>query len=153
MKKKFLGYFVLSIVFAGLIWGGVSRTIAKWENENFEVNTDTSVGISEDGLQEIQQNDIFQAKVESVKSGIWTLRLADGSQVEVEGRSLSYAIQKSFTLEENDELTIKGFYDTSGIFEISEITNLTQGNNLVLRNEYGNPLWGKGGGGGGGGSH
>lgn len=151
MIKKIMGYLVLLVIFAGLVWGGVNRTVAKWENENVEFSS-ANAGYSEDGyLREIQQNETVQATVESVKSGIWTLRLADGSLVEVEGRSLTYAIQRGFVLEEGDDLTISGFYDVSGNFELSEVINHTQGNNLVLRNEFGNPLWGKGGGGGGGG--
>ena len=121
MIKKIIGYLVLLVVFAGLVWGGVNRTMAKWENEDVALNSDYA-GYSEDGyLREIQQNETVQATVESVKSGIWTLRLADGSLVEVEGRSLTYAIQRGFVLEEGDDLTISGFYDVSEILSSQKL--------------------------------
>jgi len=144
MMKRIMSILALIIVFGGLIWGGVNYTSAKLGFENSENSTEAE-------YQELSSEELIEkiAVVEKVIADEWTLLLEDGSELIIEGRSLTYAIQKGFIPSEGDKLLLTGFEDEQGTYEIAEIKNLTRQAGLLLRNAYGQPLWGRGSGNGG----
>jgi len=78
--------------------------------------------------------------VVSVSSDLLVIELSDGSQLELEGRVLSFLIEQGFSLSEGDELTITGFYEGDK-FEVIQIVNDTSGENIRVRDQNGRPLW------------
>jgi len=78
--------------------------------------------------------------VVSVSSDLLVIELSDGSQLELEGRVLSFLIEQVFSLSEGDELTITGFYDGDK-FEVIQIVNDTSGENIRVRDQNGRPFW------------
>lgn len=143
MVKKTISILALVIAFGGLIWGGVHYTQAKIGFENSVEGETTETLLSEEELLE------KTAVVGNIESDEWSLLLDDGTELIIEGRSLTYAIQKGFIPSEGDKLLLTGFEDEQGTYEIAEIKNLTSQASLLLRNAYGQPLWGRGSGNGG----
>jgi hypothetical protein len=82
--------------------------------------------------------------VESVMSDLWVVTLSDGTAIEIEGRTLSYAIESGFSVEGGDELGLTGFLE-DGKFEIGQIENLTTGEIAMVRDQNGRPFWAGGG--------
>lgn len=145
MVKKIISILAFGIVFGALIWGGINYTQAKLGFETIENNESTELIIpSEEWIKK-------KVIVGNVESDIWSLLLEDGSELILEGRSLTYAIQNKFIPSEGDTLLLTGFEDELGTFEIAQIDNLDNGASLLLRNAYGQPLWGRGAGSGNGG--
>ena len=88
-----------------------------------------------------------KAIVGNVEMGEWSLILDDGSDLILEGRSIVYAVQNRFIPSEGDVILLSGFLDELGNFEIACMKNVDSGEELTLRDQNGQPLWGRGGGG------
>jgi hypothetical protein len=98
----------------------------------------TSLGV---GLANVDTwEDPITVVVESVSTEFIIVSMDDGSQLEIEGRSLRYMIENGFVVQPGDELVLIGFYEDER-FEIGSITNNTTQQTIAIRSETGRPLW------------
>ena len=82
----------------------------------------------------------LQGKVVSVDSTTLLVQTVSGEQVTVENRPWQYALGANFSAQVGDQVTLTGYYQ-SGVFEVSQIDNLTNGKSVVLRDVTGRPGW------------
>lgn len=78
--------------------------------------------------------------IESISPDLWMIRLSDGTSLELEGRALSYLLEKGFSAKVGDNLTMTGFFDGEK-FELGQIENIATGLTMRVRDENGRPLW------------
>lgn len=84
--------------------------------------------------------------VVSVDTNVWVIQLDSGSDLEFEGRMLSYLIQQGFSANIGDSLILTGFYKDEGL-EVGQVYNTSSGVEMFVRDDSGYPLWaGRGGG-------
>ncbi len=92
----------------------------------------------------------LQGSVQSVDQYAMTVQTATGEQVRVENRPWSYALENKFTAKIGDQIKLNGFYQ-NGLFEVGQMQNLSNGANVLVRDQAGRPGWaGRGNGGNGG---
>lgn len=137
--KKVINILILMIIFSALIWGGLNYT---WMKIGFQ-----TPGELENDANYVQELIAKKAIVGNVEMGEWSLILDDGSDLILEGRSIVYAVQNRFIPSEGDVILLSGFLDELGNFEIAGMKNVDSGAELTLRDQNGQPLWGRGGGG------
>lgn len=65
---------------------------------------------------------------------------SDGTQIEIEGRAWSYALEMGFTTAVGNTLQINGFHE-DGEYKVATIEDLTSGQTIVTRDENGRPGW------------
>ena len=82
----------------------------------------------------------LQGTVVSVDNTTLLVQTSSGEQVTVENRPWQYALGANFSAQVGDQMTLTGFYQ-SGVFEVSQINNLTNGKSVVLRDATGRPGW------------
>jgi hypothetical protein len=82
----------------------------------------------------------LQGKVVSVDSTTLLVQTVSGEQVTVENRPWQYALGANFSAQVSDQVTLTGYYQ-SGVFEVSQINDLTNGKSVVLRDVTGRPGW------------
>jgi len=82
----------------------------------------------------------LQGTVVSVDNTTLLVQTSSGEQVTVENRPWQYALGANFSAQVGDQVTLIGFYQ-SGVFEVSQINNLTNGKSVVLRDATGRPGW------------
>lgn len=92
------------------------------------------------GQAEVDEQMTEIGTVVSVSADLLVIELPDGSQLDLEGRVLSFLIEQGFSIVEGDELTITGFYEGDN-FEVIQILNDTSGENISVRDQNGRPLW------------
>jgi len=78
--------------------------------------------------------------LEEMVADLWIIRLLDGSQIEIEGRPLSFLIEQGFNASLGDQIAMRGFYEDDH-FKVGQIINQNTGQEIELRNEAGQPLW------------
>jgi hypothetical protein len=88
----------------------------------------------------------FDGVVASVDEEALIVTLADGGEMIVEGRAWRYAQEQGFSASIGDSVSLSGFYDEAGDFEVGQIDNGATGQRVVLREETGRPLWAGSGG-------
>ena len=66
--------------------------------------------------------------------------LNDGRLLEVGGRAWQLAVSQSFTAAAGDPVTVRGF-DENGEFQAMQLDNLSNSQQIVLRDTSGRPLW------------
>ena len=121
------------------VGGGKNRGGAGYDQST---NSGTSLGV---GLANVDTwEDPITVVVESVSAELIIVSMDDGSQLEIEGRSLRYMIENGFMVQPGDELVLIGFYEDDR-FEIGSITNNTTQQTIAIRSETGRPLWAGGG--------
>jgi len=82
----------------------------------------------------------LQGKVVSVDNTALLVQTVSGEQVTVENRPWQYALGANFSAQVGDQVTLTGYYQ-SGVFEVSQINDLTNGKSVVLRDVTGRPGW------------
>jgi hypothetical protein len=82
----------------------------------------------------------LQGTVVSVDSTTLLVQTVSGEQVTVENRPWQYALGANFSAQVGDQVTLTGYYQ-SGVFEVSQINNLTNGKSVALRDATGQPGW------------
>jgi hypothetical protein len=90
----------------------------------------------------------FEGTVSSADAEILLVTSADGEYVEVEGRTWRYALEQGFTVNQNDLITLVGFFE-DGEFKVIQIIKLNDSGEIVdsfeLRELSGRPMWAGGG--------
>jgi len=82
----------------------------------------------------------LQGAVVSVNSTALVVQASNGEQVTVENRPWLYALEAKFSAQVGDQVMLTGFYQ-SGVFEVSQVDNLTNGKTVLLRDATGRPGW------------
>ena len=76
----------------------------------------------------------------SVDNTMLLVQTSSGEQGTVENRPWQYALGANFSAQVGDQVTLTGFYQ-SGVFEVSQMNNLTNGKSVALRDATGRPSW------------
>jgi hypothetical protein len=162
---------ILSTLFVALcgflLYGAIHRTIAKTdadagrENERErEQTTDTARDLTGEGRGSTANSTTttgdlawrtIETTVVSVSETDMVLADASGAEVLVEGRPWSYAVQRGFSAQPGDVISLAG-YDENGEFKTGVLDNKTTGQQIELRRTDGSPAWAGSGGGSGSGS-
>jgi hypothetical protein len=79
-------------------------------------------------------------KVVSVADDLVEIKTDAGEVIPFEGRPLSFAAERRFSLEVGDAVTLAGYAET-GEFKLGEVTNLKSGVSITLRDASGRPGW------------
>jgi hypothetical protein len=82
----------------------------------------------------------LQGTVVSVDNTMLLVQTSNGEQVTVENRPWQYALGANFSAQVGDQVMLTGYYQ-SGVFEVSQINNLTNGKSVALRDATGRPGW------------
>ena len=167
MIMKIFGWAIFAGLTAVLVFGAVNRTQAI-ASEHGSVGDNQGVGRVQESTNNGQQNSdqgnrqgqgratleevgvaqnenlewfSLLGSVSLVAADTLTIATADGSSIDINGRTWSYAQEMGFNPQKGDNLQLMGFYETPDHMEISEVVNLTSGENVVLRDENGRPGW------------
>jgi len=185
-RKLVLGV-VFAALAGGLVYGGIYRTAARLESEREPQsqgfgqnkveeekrigengsgsrgqgnnrNSDESGMNSSEDHQESQASITSSAVVVDVTDDSLVLLDQNGTEIIVEGRAWQYANDMGFIASIDDSIEFAGFYEDVDHFEVSWISNITNGSSVSIRSDDGRPNWaggnrrgGNGGGGNGGG--
>jgi len=95
----------------------------------------------EDHMSDMDEWFSIQGVVDSASYNEWIIILEDETSVELYARIVSYLADQGFSVESGDELLLMGFYDIDGEFEIGQIEKVATGETVLLRDEFGRPLW------------
>jgi hypothetical protein len=82
----------------------------------------------------------LQGTVTSVDADALVVQVDSGEQVIVENRAWWFAQDQEFTANEGDRMSIVGFYE-NGDFEVGQMSDLTTGQTVTVRDQSGRPLW------------
>lgn len=155
LKKIVVGTLFVGMV-AVLVAGAIIRTQDRLQASNERSGRDES---EHEDAESAAYAAIAWAALEgqaaSVDDDALVIALADGTQLIVDGSPWLYARDKGFAPAVGDQLALTVF-EEDGETKPGHITNLTSGQDIVLRLESGQPMWsggaggGKGAGGGGG---
>ena len=163
-KKIVVGTMILGLI-GILIAGAITRTNVKTGNtearglgrgrSNEAITYTTSGGQGsnpQDALEgrgqgrgntsqaQVVEGLTLQGKVVSVDNTTLLVQTSSGEQVTVENRPWQYALGANFSAQVSDQVTLTGYYQ-SGVFEVSQINNLTNGKSVALRDATGRPGW------------
>jgi len=86
---------------------------------------------------------VQNGRVDFLKRNNATLVLDDARVVNFSGRGWRYAQSLGFSIQTGDVLAFDG-YEEQGTIKIKSLTNLRNGQSVVLRDESGHPLWEEG---------
>jgi hypothetical protein len=92
------------------------------------------------GQAQIVEGLTLQGTVVSADNSTLLVRTSGGEQVTVENRPWQYALGANFSAQVGDQVTLTGYYQ-SGMFEVSQINNQTNGKSVALRDATGRPGW------------
>ena len=76
----------------------------------------------------------------SVASDLVEIETAGGAVIPFEGQPLSYALSQGLILKLGDAVTVSG-YEENDDFKIGQVTNLSTGASVTLRDASGRPGW------------
>ncbi len=92
------------------------------------------------GQTQVADGLTLKGTVVSVDNTTLLVQTSNGEQVTVENRPWQYALGANFSAQVGDQVTLTGFYQ-SGVFEVSQMNNLTNGKSVALRDATGRPGW------------
>jgi hypothetical protein len=157
-KSIIIGVLIVGLV-GILVIGAINRTNAKVGNtqergqgrgRGNEATTYTTnsgpgqgrwgQGRTDESLVPVVEGVMLQGKVVSVDDTALLVQTGNGEQVTVENRPWQYALGANFSAQVGDQVTLTGFYQ-SGVFEVSQINDLTNGKSVVLHDMTGWPGW------------
>lgn len=174
MLKKIILGLLFTTVSAALIAGGVYRTEARFQpggetgGENRRQNLSESsrngsesvkenrgngkkgrLDSEEDknSLSEVAQVLLYHGTVKDVTVDYLLISTDSGLDILIENRAWRFAQDAGFIPDINDSIELSGYVDDKGIFEVSWISNLTNGIFVEIRDENVRPNWAGGGGG------
>lgn len=117
-------------------------------NSNINGHGNNGNNSSENNLGVGEANQVdwidLNGELTEIESDLWIITLSDGSQIELEGRALSYLIDQGFSASVGDQIAMSGFYEDDH-FKIGQIVNQNTGQESELRTLTGQPLWSGGG--------
>ena len=161
MVKKIALWVVFAGVVGLLVFGAVNRTSAKAggeepqgkarvEEANSGQNGRGGSGKNDPERQEADDLHLaanedhdwveISGSVAAIDADSLIVEADDESSLEISGRVWRFVQEEGFVISIGDQVTLKGFYE-NGEFEVSEINDLTSGEALPIRDEFGTPLW------------
>ncbi len=78
--------------------------------------------------------------ISSISTEEMQVIIDSGEIISVADRAWRFALEQGFDPLSGDQVVLRGFFE-EGAFEMAEINNLTTGQVVVLRDEFGRPLW------------
>lgn len=82
----------------------------------------------------------IEGVVVSATDDLVEIKTAAGEIIPFEGQPLRYALAQGFTVQAGDAVRLHGF-DEAGEFKIGQVTNLSGGATITLRDTSGRPGW------------
>jgi len=128
-------------------WAGNGRRGAERQEEL--VQSDGNQGAASEsaagdgigaGQAQVDQWLTVQGTVTWVDSNGLIVQSSGGGEVAVENRPWWFAQEQGFSAQVGDQLSLVGFYENDD-FEVGQITNVTSGQTVPIREESGRPLW------------
>lgn len=162
-KKIVLGVVLLGLI-GILVAGAVIRTLDKTGNEaearglghgaggqqELQAGAGQGQGVGRGGAGSGQGSGVSQAEVDEwltvqgsvavVDENALVVRTADGREIVVENRPWWFAQEQGFSAQAGDQLTLVAF-DEGGELKVGQITNLTTGQEVAIRDRDGRPMW------------
>lgn len=145
MKKFILWSLYLAIVTL-LLAGGINRTASRF-GERFDFlffaveptnhDSDRIPGETQANKQEMISQ---QGSVIGLSARTATIELISGQIVLIERRPWRYALESGLDLQVGDPVLIAGFFEGE-VFEVTQITSLSSGQSIPLRDASGHPFW------------
>ena len=83
----------------------------------------------------------IEGTVSSLTSDGLTVLSDQDTVYEITNRAWRFAQEQGFTTSLGNQLSMVGFFDENNVFEACQITDLTTGESVMLRDESGRPLW------------
>jgi hypothetical protein len=117
-------------------------------SSNVDQGTGNSTAASELGSTQASTREwiTIEGAVSSLTPDVLTVTSDQGVVYEIANRAWRFAQEQGFTTSPDNRLSILGFFDENNVFEACQITDLTTGERVTLRDENGRPLWaGRGG--------
>lgn len=156
LKKIILGGLLVALI-GVLVVGAINRTAARsgetGSNQHGQTTQDVVAergGRNDAGGNQDRSETVGEANatewqtvsgiVASVDASHLEITLNDGSGVEVGGRAWQLAAAQNFTANTGDSVTLHGF-DETGVFQVGQIDNQSNGQTLSLRDTTGRPMW------------
>ncbi len=96
---------------------------------------DSGIGENEDYVWVSLTGAIFSLSTEEMQ-----VVMDSGETINVADRAWRFALEQGFDPRSGDQVVLRGFFEDDA-FEMAEINNLTTGQVVVLRDEFGHPLW------------
>lgn len=161
MLKKIVLWTLYAAFVGVLIIGGINRTMAKNGDADSVLNgvvdrqfdsfaqrsSETVVGNNvENTAHDETQHDwvTMTGTVSSILPRGMVVADAAGQLIEIARRPWRFAQEQGFLSQVGDQVVMHGFYEGTE-FELGQLTNLTTGQTVFLRDELGHPLWEGGG--------
>jgi hypothetical protein len=82
----------------------------------------------------------LEAVVTGVDSAALAVSADNGEEIVLDGRPWRYLLEQGFQVAVGDRVKLVGFYE-NGSFEAGAVTNLSTGQQVLIRDENGRPLW------------
>ena len=153
LKKVVLGTLLAGLI-GILVAGAVIRTVDKTAqvaearggggSQGHGYGHGDSAAISHETGQESDCEEhiwlTLQGVVVSVDEDALVVRVDSSEEVVVEGRPWRFAQEQGFSTQVGDKVTLVGFYE-DGTFEAGQISDATNGQTVLIREESGRPLW------------
>lgn len=135
LKKAFLTFMLVGVI-AILVLGAVNRTQAR-AGESSE--SDTVQGAQGEGETHLWLT--RTGVVSAMDSERLLVEMESGESIEIGERAWEFAQQAGFSAQPGDVLQLVGF-EEGDAFEVGALTNLTNQQNLQIRDpESGRPVW------------
>ena len=96
---------------------------------------DSALGENEDHVWASFTGVIFSFSTEEMQ-----VVMDSGETIYVADRAWRFALEGGFDPHSGDQVVLRGFFE-EGAFETGEINNLSTGQVVVIRDEFGRPLW------------
>jgi hypothetical protein len=82
----------------------------------------------------------IQGTIARVDADTLVVQTDSGEQITMENRPWWFAQEQGFSAQVGDQVVLIGFYE-NGDLEVGQISNATNGQMVLVRDENGRPLW------------
>jgi hypothetical protein len=122
-------------------WAGAGRRAQADDQAGYGGEVDNSVPGDGNGTGQAQVDEwvTLQGSVVSVDADALVVQ-AGGEQIAVENRPWWFAQEQGFSAQVGDQVELVGFYE-NGDFEVGQLSNVTSGQVVDIREENGRPQW------------
>jgi hypothetical protein len=151
MVKKMIQWGLYAAFLGVLLGGATYRTSLKFSDTGQGGNrgkTSNNEPVSENVILPVidqenrhnQERIVVDGQIARAGNQGLSIHLSDGQLLEIPPRPWRYAQSFGFTAQVGDKLWLEGFYE-NGNFEVARMINLHTGQEIVLRDNDGHPLW------------
>jgi hypothetical protein len=102
---------------------------------NGDDHEDSALGENENHIWVSFTGAIFSFSTEEMQ-----VVMDSGETINLADRAWRFALEQGFDPRSGDLVVLRGFFE-EGVFEMAEINNLSTGQVVVIRDEFGRPLW------------